>query len=69
MESEMELNGKKVFDVEIDGLHRWDAPDYCDAYASFACWEDGTPLTDEELDALSDDRAQIHAHIFEVLPL
>ena len=65
----MELNGKKVVDVELDGLHRLDAPDYCDAYVAFACWEDGTPLTDAELENLSDDRAQIHAHIFEVLPL
>ena len=44
----MELNGKKVINVEIDGLHRWDAPDYCDAYVYFACWEDGTPLTEED---------------------
>jgi hypothetical protein len=69
MESEMELNGKKVINIELDGLHKWDAPDYCDAYVAFACWEDGTPLTDEELDNLSEDRAQIHARIFEVLPL
>jgi hypothetical protein len=65
----MELNGKKVIDVELDGLHKWDSPDYSDAYVSFACWEDGTPLTDEELDKLSDDGCQLHAHIFEVLPL
>jgi hypothetical protein len=65
----MELNGKKVIDVELDGLHKWDSPDYSDAYVSFACWEDGTPLTEEELDKLSDDGCQLHAHIFEVLPL
>ena len=65
----MELNGKKVINIELDGLHKWDAPDYSDAFVGFACWEDGTPLTDEELDNLSEDRAQIHAHIFEVLPL
>ena len=65
----MELNGKKVIDVEIDGLHRWDAPDYCDAYVAFAYWEDGTFLTEAELEALSDQRDQVHAHIFEMLPL
>ena len=65
----MELNGKKVINIELDGLHKWDAPDYSGAFVGFACWEDGTPLTDEELDNLSDDRAQVHAYIFEVLPL
>jgi len=69
MESVMILNGKTVVNIEIDGLHRWDAPDYCDAYVSFACWEDGTPLTEAELEALSDDRDQVHARIFEMLPL
>ena len=48
----MELNGKKVFDVELDGVKAWDAPDFCDAYFSYAVFEDGTALTDEELDAL-----------------
>jgi hypothetical protein len=65
----MILNGKKVINIELDGLHKWDAPDYSDAYVAFACWEDGTPLTEAELDNLSDDGCQLHAHIFEVLPL
>ncbi len=65
----MILNGKKVINIELDGLHKWDSPDYSDAYVAFACWEDGTPLTEEELDNLSDDGCQLHAHIFDVLPL
>ena len=65
----MILNGKKVINIELDGLHKWDSPDYSDAFVAFACWEDGTPLTEEELDTLSDDGCQLHAHIFEVLPL
>ena len=65
----MELNGKKVINIELDGLHKWDAPDYCDAFVAFACWEDGTPLTNAELESLTDDSCKLHAHIFEVLPL
>ena len=65
----MELNGKKVINIELDGLHKWDAPDYCDAFVAFACWENGTPLTNAELESLTDDSCQLHAHIFEVLPL
>jgi hypothetical protein len=65
----MELNGKKVINIELDGLHKWDSPSYSDAFVAFACWEDGKPLTEAELDSLSDDSCQLHAHIFEVLPL
>lgn len=65
----MILNGKKVINIELDGLHKWDSPDYSDAFVGFACWDDGTPLTEEELDKLSDDKCQLHVHIFEVLPL
>lgn len=50
----MELNGKKVIDVSVDGVDYRDYPDFCDAFFSEGYYEDGTPLTDEELDALSD---------------
>lgn len=50
----MELNGKKVIDVGVDGVDYRDYPDFCDAFFSEGYYEDGTPLTDEELDALAD---------------
>ncbi len=43
------LNGKKVVDLEIDGVDSGDYPDFCNAYFSSGCYEDGTPLTDDEL--------------------
>lgn len=49
----MELNGKKVIDYRVDGVHKWDTPDFADAYFSEAFYEDGTALTDDELDALA----------------
>ena len=52
-EKVMELNGKKVVKVEVDGVDTRDYPDYCDAYFSYAEYEDGTKLTDEELDDLT----------------
>ena len=47
------LNGKKVVDLEIDGVDSGDYPDFCDAYFSGGCYEDGAPLTDDELEHLT----------------
>ena len=47
------LNGKKVIDLEIDGVDSRDYPDFCDAYFSGGCYEDGTKLTDDELESLT----------------
>ena len=47
------LNGKKVVDLEVDGVDSSDYPDFSDAYFSSGCYEDGTPLTDDELENLT----------------
>ena len=39
--------------IEIDGVDMMDYPDFCDAYISYAEYDDGTPLTDNELDGLT----------------
>lgn len=51
----------KIQDLKIDGIDLDDYPDFCDAYASYAEWEDGTPLTDEELAEI--DSSIIHDRI------
>ena len=48
------LNGKKVVGLEVDGVDSGDYPDFCNAYFSSGCYEDGTPLTDDELNKLTD---------------
>ena len=48
------LNGKNVVDLEVDGVDPRDYPDFSDAYFSNGCYEDGTPLTDEELERLTE---------------
>jgi hypothetical protein len=53
------LNGKKVVDLEVDGVDSRDYPDFSDAYFSGACYEDGTQLTDDELIRLSDLAADV----------
>jgi len=46
----------KYFNVEFDGVQRWDENDFCDAFICYAEHEDGTPLTDEELEAIEPDQ-------------
>ena len=55
------INGKQVDlgSIELDGVESWDSPDYADAYASAATFTDGTPLTDDELDILSDQHGDV----------
>ena len=40
--------------MQVDGIDTKDAPDFSDAYISYAEYKDGTELTDEELDELMD---------------
>lgn len=55
----MELNGKKVVDVTVAGVDSRDYPDFCDAYFEEAFYEDGTALTDEEMDMLMDKYPEV----------
>ena len=48
------LNGKNVVDLEVDGVDPRDYPDFSDAYFSSGSYEDGTPLTDDELERLTE---------------
>ena len=53
------LNGRKVIDIEVDGVDSRDYPDFADAYFSYACYEDGTKLTDEEQVKLADQNGDV----------
>jgi hypothetical protein len=61
MEIEMELNGKKVDyrSLEIDGVDPRDYPDFCDAFISYAEFEDGTPLDDDEMNQFNDENPEL----------
>ena len=47
------FNGRLVKSLEIEGANMDDYPDFCDAYFSYAEYENGTPLTDSELEKLT----------------
>jgi len=45
---------EKVINPQFEGLDHTDYPDYCDAFCVYAEFEDGTPLTETELNELND---------------
>jgi len=53
------FKGKRVVDLQVDGVDGRDYPDFSDAYFSYGCYEDGTELTDEELNELTDSHGDI----------
>lgn len=55
----MYLNGKKVIDVAVDGVDMSDYPDFCDAYFYTGFYEDGTELTDNELEELGQEYPEV----------
>ena len=56
----MELKGRTVVDVEIDGVDTRDFPDFCDAYFTYAVFEDtGEELTVDELNELMDNYPEV----------
>jgi hypothetical protein len=40
--------------LEIGGIYLDDAPEFCEAHWAYGEYEDGTPLTEAELEALTD---------------
>jgi hypothetical protein len=61
----MQVNFKSI---EVDGIESYDFPDFCDAYATYAEFENGQPLTDEQLDKFNDEaRDIIHERVFDLL--
>jgi hypothetical protein len=56
----MELYGRRVVDVEVDGVDSRDYPDFCDAYFSYAIFEDTKEaLSDEELEQLAEENGDV----------
>jgi len=50
----MKIKFNEVTNIELGGVDMNDYPDFCDAYVEYAEKLDGTPLTDVELEELSE---------------
>ena len=57
----MKFNGKYIdrTSIELDGVDFSDFPKFSDAFISKASFEDGTKLTDNELDSLTDENMDL----------
>lgn len=53
--------------IEIDGVNTKDYPDFCDAYVSYAEYNDGTELNEIDLEELSENRDLVMDKTYEKL--
>jgi hypothetical protein len=68
VKTELELNGRAVVDITVDGIDMRDYPDFCDAYFDSGFYEDGTALSDDELIELTDDNPDLlHEMIYDII--
>jgi hypothetical protein len=68
VKTKLQLHGRNVVDAHVDGIDMKDYPDFCDAYFEFALYEDGTPLTDDELIELTDTNFEaLHELVYDTI--
>lgn len=60
------MKSVNIGSVEMDGIDMKDYPKLCDAYISFAEYEDGEILSDAELEDLQSD-LESSGHIYDVI--
>lgn len=63
----METTMVDLDSLVVDGIDSRDYPDFCDAYFSGGCYLDGTPLPDDVLEYLSEDRDLVYQAVREFL--
>ena len=58
----------KLVNIKFEDIDYRDYPDFCDAHITYAEYEDGTPLTDQEIEDINEDGEQLYdllmAHLF-----
>ena len=53
------FKSRTVVNVEIDGVDYRDYPDFCNAYFSYAEWDNGTLLNDDDLEQLTQEHNDV----------
>lgn len=56
------LDYAKIGNVEVDGIDYADYPDFCDAFISYAEYDD-REMTDEELETLNEDSDFVYSAV------
>lgn len=57
----------KAYNIEIEGIDTADAPDFADAFISYAEHVDGTPFTDAQLDAINEDSDFVYRAVMDFI--
>ena len=61
------IDTNKLSEIELDGIDTSDYPKFCDAFLTFAVYNDEgfrRPLTDEEIDEVNDTESEfIHEQV------
>jgi hypothetical protein len=60
----MEIDYKKISNIELDGIDESDYPDFSDAYIVSALY-DGQEMSDEMLDEINEDRDFVYEKVVE----
>ena len=61
----MKIDYKKITNVEIEDVHMYDYPDFCDAFIAYADYDD-KPMRDDMIDYINDnDNGFINEFIFD----
>lgn len=55
MTNSLNISNLDLSSLCIDGIDTGDAPDFCDAFVCEAQWNDGTELTEEEMEMIPSD--------------
>ena len=61
---EIKLDYSQIEDIQVDGIDGRDAPDFCDAFISYASYK-GRDMTEEELEILNEDTAFVYECVIE----
>lgn len=59
LQKEINVESIKWESVELSNVWPWDYPELTDAYISYAEWDSGRPLSEEELENLNEARGDI----------
>ena len=65
-DNEPEFDYRKCDNFEFEGIDHKDAPDYCDAFVSYAEFY-GRECTEEELDEINDDHEFVYENLIAYL--
>lgn len=60
------LDYSRIEDIELDGIHHWDSPDFVDAYICRAIYK-GRDMTEAELERLNEDSDFVHQAVMDRL--